>query len=71
MSTRQNEKEQKKTSGKCEVRGKCPADQWSAVISLPRPWVQLLLGELKPHKLHGAANVMSKREENVSRYSYC
>lgn len=42
-----------------------------AVISLPRPWVQLLLGELKPHKLHGAANVMSKREENVSRYSYC
>ena len=34
MSTRQNEKEQKKISGKCEVRGKCLADQWLGCCDL-------------------------------------
>ena len=34
MSAKQNEKEQKKISGKCDVRGNSPAVQWLGYHSL-------------------------------------
>lgn len=54
MSAKQNEKEQKRfqenvmseeTPGSPVVR--------DTMLSLPRAWVQLQVGELKFHKLHG------------------